>query len=130
MVELGLCYYSGRWVPPSQERAMELWAKAASLGSNDALVRIAITQVRVERREESLEQNLQDLDEARHAGSVLAQVALGYCYEYGIGVSRNKAEAATLYRSAAQRGSQDAFRALKRMHDEVRPSDKEFMVEE
>jgi TPR repeat protein len=130
IVELGLCYYSGRWVPPSQERAMELWAKAASLGSNEARVRIAMTQVRAGSSEESLWQSVQDLDEARHSGSVLAQVALGYCYEHGIGVAQSKARAATLYRSAAQRGSQDAFRALKRLHDELRPPDKEFVVEE
>jgi TPR repeat protein len=130
IIELGLCYYSGRWVAVGQERAMELWAKAVSLGSSEALVRIAITHVRVERKGELLEQSLQDLDEARHAGSVLAQVALGYCYEHGIGVPQSKAEAASLYRSAAQRGSQDAFRALRRMHDEVRPSDKEFNVGE
>ena len=100
------------------------------MGSSDALVRIAITRVRVEKGEEALGQSIQHLDNARQAGSVLAQAALGYCYEHGIGVSRSKAEAATLYRSAAQRGSQDAFRALRRMHDEVRPAEKEFVVEE
>ena len=59
-----------------------------------------------------------------------ADFEVAHCYEHGIGVPRSKGQAATLYRSAAQRGSQDAFRALKRLHDEMRPSDKAFVVEE
>jgi len=130
MVELGLCYYSGRWVSASQAKAMELWTKAAKLGSREAKIRIAITQVRSQKPDVPLEQSTETLDNATHAGSVLAQVALGYCYEYGIGVPRSRPQAARLYRSAAQRGSQDAIRALRKMHDEIRPSDKEFRVED
>jgi TPR repeat protein len=130
MVELGLCYYSGRWVSASQAKAMEFWTKAARLGSQEAKIRIAITQVRSQKPDAALEPSIQQLDEATHAGSVLAQVALGYCYEHGIGVPRSKPQAARLYRSAAQRGSQDAIRALKNMHDEIRPSEKEFRVED
>ncbi len=131
IVELGLCYYGGRWVTADQEKAMELWTRAEALGSQDARVRIAITIVRAKTTTgPALEKSIQSLEDAMHAGSVLAQVALGYCYEYGIGEPTNRAEAAGLYRSAAQRGSQDAFRALKRMHDSMRPKEKEFVIEE
>jgi TPR repeat protein len=61
---------------------------------------------------------------------VLAQVALGYCYETGSGVVPSDSEAARLYRAAAQRGSQDAYYALKRMHDRIRPANKEFQIDE
>jgi TPR repeat protein len=59
---------------------------------------------------------------------VLAEMALGYCYETGTGVLQRKGEAAKLFRSAASRGSLDAFRALKRMHDELRPASAEFRI--
>lgn len=130
MVELGLCYYTGRWVVTDQEKAKDFWTRAARLGSQDARVRLAITDVRANATGETLSRSIQTLVDAMHAGSVLAQVALGYCYEHGIGVPAKKAEAASLYRSASQRGSQDAYRALKRLHDEVRPPDKEFQIED
>jgi len=129
-VELGLCYYSGRWVKQDDGKALELWTKAARLGSQDARVRIAITQVRANATGKELEESLDMLVDATHAGSVLAQVALGYCYENGIGLPLKRAEAASLYRSASQRGSQDAYRALKKMHDAMRPLGREFAVEE
>lgn len=129
MVELGLCYYAGRWVAADQGKAIDLWNKSAELGSKDARVRIAITDVRANATGAALRESVQTLTDAMHAGSVLAQVALGYCYEHGIGEPVKKAEAANLYRSASQRGSQDAYRALKRLHDEVRPPDKEFQID-
>ncbi len=129
IVELALCYYAGRWVSRNLDKANQLWLQAASLGSQEARVRIAITHVREPVGGDSLELILQTLAEASHAGSILAEVALGYCYEHGIGVHQSNAEAADLYRSAAQRGSQDAFRALQAMHDRLRPPGKEFRIE-
>jgi len=61
-------------------------------------------------------------------GSILAEVALALCYETGRGVRQQKGEAARLYRNAAQRGSQSAYDALRRMHDEIRPPGKEFEI--
>lgn len=126
IVELGLCFYSGRWVPQDQNAAMDLWTRAALLGSSEARVRLAILKAR---RGTEVDDALATLLDASRSGSVLAEVALAYCYERGVGVPVKKGEAAALYRSAAQRGSQDAFRALKRMYDEVRPMDKTFQVQ-
>jgi uncharacterized protein len=130
MVELGNCYYSGRWVAQDHQRAVAHWEKGLALGSADARVRVAIMNVREEKSAAVVGRSVEELEEALKNGSVLAQVALGYCYEKGIGVPLEKGEAASLYRGAAQRGSQDAFRALKRLHDELRPSGKEFHIEE
>jgi TPR repeat protein len=125
MIELGLCLYAGRWVSEDQVAAMEMWTRAAHLGSNEARIRLAITTVRNGRE---VAEALTTLMNASRSGSVLADVALAYCYERGVGVEVTKGLAASLYRSAAQRGSQDAFRALKRMYDELRPPDKSFQV--
>jgi hypothetical protein len=128
IIELGLCYYAGRWVHQDRERAMELWKRAAGLGSAEAELRIAVTSVREEQDSARVNASFAFLDRAAQEGSVLAQVALAYCYENGRGVGRNKGVAATLYRTSAQRGSQDAYRSLKRMHDEIRPDEKEFRI--
>ncbi len=130
LVELGLCYFGGRWVAADRRLAMQLWNKAARLGSSEAQVRIAVTQVREGGEKATVMNSIQVLDDATRAGSVLAQVALGYCYERGVGLPLKKSEAARLYRSASQRGSQDAYRALQRLHDELRPPGKEYEVSE
>ena len=57
---------------------------------------------------------------------VLAQISLAYCYENGIGVSVSKSEAVKYYRLTAQRGNQLGYDELKRMYNEIRPSDKIF----
>jgi TPR repeat protein len=57
---------------------------------------------------------------------VLAQVALGYAYENGIGVELNKSEAVKYFRFAAQRGNRFAYEELKRIYDEIRPNDSQF----
>ena len=125
MIELGLCLYAGRWVSEDPVAATQIWTRAAHLGSSEARIRLAITTVRNGRE---VGEALTTLMNASRSGSVLADVALAYCYERGVGVEVRKGLAASLYRSAAQRGSQDAFRALKRMYDELRPPDKSFQV--
>jgi len=127
-IELGLCYYAGRWVPESREQAIALWDKAASLGSKEARTRLAALAVRSESDSTKLRQATDILESAAQRGSVLAQVALGYCYETGTWLPKKAGEAARLYRSAAQRGSQDAYFALRRMHDRIRPKDREFQL--
>jgi len=128
LIELGLCYYSGRWVQEDRREALALWTRASKLGSHEANTRIAALSVRTEKDPTKLSGAITELEQASQKGSVLAQVALGYCYETGIGVSRKTSEAVRLYRSSAQRGSQDAYFALRRMHDAIRPVDKDFQI--
>jgi hypothetical protein len=128
LIELGLCYYSGRWVQEDRREALALWARAGKLGSHEANIRMATLAVRTEKDPKKLSAAITELEQASQKGSVLAQVALGYCYETGIGVVQKTSEAVRLYRSSAQRGSQDAYFALRRMHDAIRPADKEFQI--
>ncbi|MBI4429369.1 MAG: sel1 repeat family protein [Ignavibacteriales bacterium] len=126
-VELGLCYQSGRWVTQDRVKAEYLWQRAASLGNREAKLRLAAISVA---RGEHLDSSLKTLREAFEEGSILAQTALGYCHENGIGMVENKGEASRLYRNASKRGSENAYHALRRMHDEIRPEEMEFEVEE
>jgi hypothetical protein len=128
IVEAGLAYYAGRWVPRNMEKATELWTRAASLGSKDAIVRIALMTLRSPSDTSGRIEAVQILKRAADEGSVLAEVGLGYCYETGTGLPVRNAEAAFFYRAASVRGSQDSFRALRRMHDAIRPDDPQFRI--
>jgi TPR repeat protein len=129
MIELGLCYYAGRWVAQDQDAGVDLWRQAARGGSREAEIRIAVTTVRGERRDTLEDKHaLEILQGAVQGGSVLAEMALGYCYDNGVGVPRITAVADRFYRAAARRGSQDAFRALKLLYDRIRPGGAEFVI--
>lgn len=130
LVEMGLWYYGGKWVDQDKDRAVSLWRQAVRKGSRDAEVRLAVTTLREggETRIDSEAVSL--LYRAVLEGSLLGQVGLGYCYEQGIAVPKSSAEAARWYRAGAVRGSQDAYRALRRLYDSIRPSDKEFEIED
>jgi uncharacterized protein len=130
LIEMGLWHYAGKWVVQDKDKAVSLWGQAAKKGSVDAEVRLAVTALREggNTREDSSAVSL--LYQAVPDGSILAQVGLGYCYEQGIGVGKSMAEAAHWYRLGAVRGSQDAYRALRRLYDSERPGDKEFEIGE
>jgi TPR repeat protein len=130
LIETGLCYYAGRWVALDQEKAVQMWKQAASLGSREAQIRSTIVEMRERKDATGSGDAVAKLAQWMDEGSVLAGVGLGYCYEAGLGVAQSKAIAARFYRAAAQRGSQDAYRALRRMHDEIRPEGKEFKLED
>lgn len=127
-VEEGLCYYAGRWIPRNMEKAVAAWRDAAQRGSLDAQVRLVLTSLRASGDTAGRGSATALLASAAEQGSVLAEFGLGYCYETGTGVAPRNAEAARYYRAASVRGSQDAYRALRRMHDAVRPDDAEFKM--
>jgi TPR repeat protein len=130
MIELGLWHFSGRWVPADAARALELWENAARLGSREAELRIATVRLRTDVDSAAVGRDLAVINRGMEDGSVLAEVALAYCYESGRGVKPRLAEAVRLYRVAARRGSLDAYRALRRLHDDRRPGDTEFVIRE
>jgi len=128
IIELGMCYYSGIFVEQNRVTADSIWKSAAEMGSKEAEVRIAISNLQDENNSHAPGKDLQRLSLASDQGSLIAVVALAYCYLNGIGVEKNKAEAVELYRKAAQRGSRGAQNALRRIYDEIRPEENEFLV--
>ncbi|OGU53934.1 MAG: hypothetical protein A2V66_17015 [Ignavibacteria bacterium RBG_13_36_8] len=130
LIEIGLCYYSGKLVEQDKQKALVYWNIASGKGSKEAAVRIALANLIESNTDSNLNDNLSILNTASNQGSVLAQTALGYCYEKGIGVVKNKAVAARFYRYASQRGSETAYYSLKRMYDEIRPDGDEFRIYE
>jgi len=128
LIEMGLAYYSGSIVKKDKDKAMEYWQKAAELGSLEAKVRYAFTAI-IEKKGNAT-QHLSVLQGASEEGSVLAQSALGYCYENGLGIEKNKAIAVSYYRTAAMRGNEVAFESLKKIYDSIRPNKDQFQIYE
>jgi hypothetical protein len=130
IIELGLNNYTGRFLDQNKDSAIDLWETASKNKSIEAKTRIAAGIIFDEIKSDDYSNSIETLFEASKDGSVLAQVALGYAYEKGNGVRISKGEAVKYYRLAAQRGSRFAFKELKRIYDEVRPKDDEFLTNE
>ena len=128
MVELGLSYFTGKFVNINKEKALSLWTVAEKMGSLEASVRIATAMLLGEVVTDNMDTTkyLQILNVADNLGSVLAQATLGYCYENGIGVNKSIPEAVKFYRLGAQRGNRYAYDQLKRMYDSIRPPEFQF----
>ncbi|MBM4171831.1 MAG: sel1 repeat family protein [Ignavibacteria bacterium] len=128
MIELGLLYSSGAIVAKNKSKAIDFWELAKNSDSKEAEIRIAFIELTETPKSDSKLNNVRILEKAVNEGSSFAQSLLGYCYEKGIGVIENKAQAVKLYRHSAQRGNQSAQNSLKRMYDEIRPTDEEFII--
>ncbi len=130
LIELGRCYYTGQWTPRDPALGAECWRRAAKDGSRDAEIRLAAAAVISDSTgaDTSLADTVRILSEGVGDGSMIAQLALGYCYEHGVGVEKDTPHAVRLYRDCAQRGSESAYNALKQMYDKLRPKGKEFDV--
>lgn len=130
IIELGLCYHSGRWVQQDKAKAEGLWRIADGHGNPEARIRLIVSEIMKTPSKTPDPKAISYLQASLGEGSILAQVALAYCHERGLGKAPSKESAALLYRNAAQRGSESAYLALRRMHDEIRPAGKEFEIEE
>jgi len=127
IIELGLAYYSGSLVEKDSLKAIEYFESAAEKGSSEAKIRLAFIHIKSGNNSED-NSHINILREYANKGSVLAEAAMAYCYEKGIGIEKNKAMAAKFYRQAAQRGNEAAYNSLRNMYDEIRPSDEEFQI--
>ncbi|HVN48572.1 MAG TPA: tetratricopeptide repeat protein [Bacteroidota bacterium] len=128
LIELGLCYLTGRWVKQDKDKATELWTHASVEGDVEADIRIATANVVGELQTESVDSAISTLRRTSKNGSILSDLGLAYCYEKGIGVPQEKGEAYRIYQKAMRRGSEKAFEAVRRMHDELRPAESEFQL--
>jgi TPR repeat protein len=128
MVELGQCYFTGRWTAQDKMEAARWWMQAAKEGSTDAKFRIAMLNVAGEVHSDPPDTTFTFLQNLSRQGSLLASAGIGLCYEVGYGVLQNKGEAYRIYHAALHRGSETSYLALQRMHDEIRPGEPEFHV--
>jgi len=128
IVELGSCYFVGRWTQKDRAKAAELWARAAVLGSREARVRLAAANVIGQLRSQDADTALAFLHTTAKQGSLLSSLTLAYCAEHGICMPLDMGEAYREFHKCMERGSETAYRALRSMHDDIRPPDKEFQM--
>ena len=130
LIELGRCYYTGQWTSRNPALGARCWERAAEDGSRDAEIRLAAAAVISDSAasDAALADTIEILSDGVGDGSMIAQLALGFCYEHGVGVRRDTPMAVKLYRDCAQRGSESAYNALLAMYNKLRPKEKIFDV--
>lgn len=128
LIELGMAYATGKGINLDKTMASQLWKQATQSGSEEAGIRLAISQL-FDTTFPPTADLIPKLTKLMEEGSILAQTALGFCQENGYGIEKDKAAASRLYRKSARRGSYLAYSSLRRMYDEIRPEDKIFQLE-
>ncbi len=128
MVESGLNYYSNRFGRYNLDTGLDLWESAARLGSKEAEIRLAASRLLDEFSGYNKTKDFNAVKKAAEEGSLFAMVTTGMCFEQGLGTIQSKSEAVSYFKIAAQRGSRFAYEELKRIYDEMRPVDPQFII--
>lgn len=128
MVESGLNYYTNRFGRNSTQTGLSLWKTASQLGSTEAEIRLTASRVLDSFETYSKTEDFKKLKKAADNGSLFAMVTVGLCHLKGLGTKKSIPEAVENLRMAAQRGSRFAYEELKRIYDERRPDDSEFII--
>ncbi len=128
MVESGLNYYSNRFDRNNPETGLSLWESASQLGSDEAETRLVASSLLEEFGGYNKSEDFKKLKKAANEGSVFAMVTVGLCYEQGLGTTQSIPDAVNFFKMAAQRGSRFAYEELKRIYDEMRPADAQFLI--
>ncbi len=128
MIELGLNYFTGDYLPKNETVGFRIWKEAEELGSYEATIRIVVTEILKQQRDSENKRLVSVLINFAEKGSVISQSALGICFLKGIGTDVNKALAVKYFRLAAFRGNRFAYEQLKNLYDELRPPLSEFII--
>lgn len=129
IIELGFNYYTGKYLKSDVQKGLDYWMQAENVKNPEAEVRIAAAKIFELNPNIDLSNEISILKKYESIGSVLAQFTLGYCYENGIGLTKNLPNAVEHYRNSAQRGNQYAYQQLKRLYDNLRPAEKIFKID-
>lgn len=128
MVESGLNYYSDRFGRYNPETGLSLWESASKLGSEEAEMRLIASRLFDAFGGYNKSEDFKKLKKAAKEGSLFAMVSTGLCYDQGIGTTRSISDAVNYFKMAAQRGSRFAYEELKRIYNEMRPTDEQFLI--
>ncbi len=127
LLEYGLYLYS-TGEHKNLQQTFALWKDAEKLGSKEAKIRQNAVVILDQLSSYDYTAKLGQLISASGKGSVLAQTALAFAYENGVGIMQDKAKAVKYYRDSAQRGNRFAYSRLKALYDSVRPPGSEFNI--
>ena len=128
MVESGLNYYSDRFGRNNSEKGLSLWESASNLGSEEAEIRLIASRLLDSFGRYNKTEDFKKLKKSVSEGSLFAMVSTALCYEKGFGTTESISEAVNYFKMAAQRGSRFAYEQLKRIYDEMRPNEEQFLI--
>lgn len=128
MMESGLNFYSNRFGRYNTETGLSIWRSASQLGSKEAEIRLTASRLLDEFEGYNKSEDFKKLKKSADEGSVFAMVTVGLCFNQGIGTFQSLPEAVQYFKMAAQRGNRFAYEELKRIYDEMRPIDPQFML--
>ena len=118
---VGYCYSCGIGVVKDRNRAMDWYLKSANSGNDEAMNSLGLLygdladeEQSYTKRKELQKKEIYWYEKAAEKGNVAGVYNWGFCYHYGIGVSKNIGKAAELYRKAAKR---DYIAAMVRLGD-------------
>ena len=109
---LGMKYACGDFFEKSEERAFELFKKAADYKNGSAIFNLGICYKTGKGTEKNEEQAFACFESAQYYLPEEANYQLGICYDEGIGVAKDPAEAVRNYRIAAELGNTKAMSNL------------------
>ncbi len=112
---LGSLYYNGLGVKRSSAKATVLFAKAAELGNSDAAVNLGFILISGNGAKQDPNKAL-DYFEQASANNAIAKFMLGYAYYTGMFRPLNYAKAASLIKSAADAGIDEAQMVLSEIY--------------
>jgi TPR repeat protein len=98
--ELGILYDEGKLVPRDESKALAFLERAAKAGAREATAHLG--QMHMLRR--NFDEGLKLLHDAERRGSGRAAATLALCYQVGVGVARDLAEAQRWSNVARSRG--------------------------
>lgn len=128
ITEFGSAYFSGQLVTQDKQKGIDLWNRAAVLGSKESMIRLASAKILTGFGTMGIDSALSVLQRGASEGSLIAQMSIGFYYEQSGAASKNYALAVKMYRTAMQRGSRTAYASLQRIYDAMRPDEKEFRI--
>jgi TPR repeat protein len=128
MVESGLNYYANRFGRYNPKTGLSIWSSASKLGSKEAEIRLTASRLLDEFEGYNKFEDFRKLKKYADEGSVFAMVTVGLCFHQGLGTTQSKSEAVNYFKMAAQRGSRFAYEELKRIYDEMRPAEEQFLL--
>jgi hypothetical protein len=121
LCRLGACYYHGKGVPQSYERAAELWKQAAAQGHANAQFNLGTLYRDGLGVPQSYERAAELFQQAAAQGDAGAQHNLGLLYHEGQGVTQSYERAVELWKQAAAGGFKPAADVLRELGEAVPP---------
>ncbi|HPN38018.1 MAG TPA: hypothetical protein PL041_06410 [Melioribacteraceae bacterium] len=124
--ELAVIYFTGKYDMKNKNEAIKLW-ESIKLNDSEANQRLLFAKL-IENTKEINKEDIEILKNASDNGSVIADAAMGYVYENGIFTNEKKSLAEKYYRKGSRRGNNYAYLLLKKLYDDLRPNDEEFII--